>query len=546
MENIYKNNVLKSFIVFLLSFTLLFTSFNNSKNVYANNLDLLTKGGATAIIGIVLTSLAARGAISGNFSLTQGEITTIKHKAQENLEKLGTAAVEQANKLGDAIAAGAESAKIKALATGAVIYAFAQAIQDTIFNRDYEQEVSQYPGEIFLASFGDVLVTTKYGVSGFTPPFSGYNHKLTVGDTYDYDMYFTDGQALASGNWGNWNQYSLRIYARRGAKLIADNYVNSDKQKLPCGYHVVAYKTGPSIYTTAALGIEDSLRRLDEGAVFDPKLNEIASAPSLTIPTELPTNIVDNINNWDGTSDLVLAPPLPWEIPEGQDLVIDPSYVGEGTIDPPKPTTDPDPPAEEEGITLPWLAALLGLLGFGNPSLEGIDAGIKSAIDKLIDQITTSAQDVYDWADSAEQTITKGLEGIRAKVGEIAGALTGSLVAGIEGIQSIAGSIAEALSHAFDPPSKDIDWDKLKNIQLFNKFPFSIPSDLYFLFGLVAANPVAPCVKIPFDMTFLGGENIDATIDLAQFDNVAVIIRTFEFIAFIVGMLYLTKSLIWK
>ena len=167
-----------------------------------------------------------------------------------------------------------------------------------------------------------------------------------------------------------------------------------------------------------------------------------------------------------------------------------------------------------------------------------------------MDSITNTAQDVYDgvrdWADTANSTIAQGIEGVRAKLGEIAGVITGGLSLGIESIQSALGSIAETIGHAFDPPSKNVDWDKLKNIQLFNKFPFSIPSDLYYLFGLVAADPVAPCVKIPFDMTFLGGENIDATVDLATYDNVAAIIRNFEFIAFVIGMLYLTKSLIWK
>ncbi|MEG1185255.1 MAG: hypothetical protein RSD63_06400, partial [Eubacterium sp.] len=215
-------------------------------------------------------------------------------------------------------------------------------------------------------------------------------------------------------------------------------------------------------------------------------------------------------------------------------------------INPPKPTVDPHP--EEGNITLPWLAGLLGLLGLGK--LTGIDAGVKSGIDSIVDSITHTAQDVFngvrDWAKTATASITSVWQGVQVKVGEIAGVVTGSLVLGIDAIKTNVGSLVNTISHALDPPTKTIDLDKLKNITLFNKFPFSIPSDLNYLFSLLASDPIAPKVDFPFNVDFIGGTNFVQTVDLSPYDNAASVVRGFEFMAFVFMMVYVTKNMIWK
>lgn len=549
MESI-KKQLLKRILPLILSLVIIFTSsVYPEKRVKAEALTL-TFVAVTVIAGIIISGLAASGAISGDYTVTAPDLSAIQKKAQANLQAAGVNAVEQANHLGEAIKSGAESAKIKALASGAVIYAFLQAIQETLFP-DRSIPESELPTSIkgnLFATLGNYNFYCEVLDSALLAkaPFPVY-HGWRIGNIASY------GSQL-----GYISKYEgISSYTPKNICFV---YVLNTLTNKQTGY--LYYDNGggmicmwrDSAYDAAEFTpIMDALLNVSEvhqNAVYDNSyVSNLQHHDSVTVPTVLPQTIINNINTWDGTSDLVLAPPLPYDIPTGEDLVIDPSYAGEGTIDPPTPTTDPDnPPSEEEGITLPWLAALLSLLGLGK--LTGIDEGVKSGIDNLVDSITNTAQDVYDgvrdWADTASSTITQGIEGVRAKLGEIAGAITGGLALGIESIQSALGSIAETIGHAFDPPSKNVDWDKLKNIQLFNKFPFSIPSDLYYLFGLVAADPVAPCVKIPFDMTFLGGENIDATVDLATYDNVAAIIRNFEFIAFVIGMLYLTKSLIWK
>lgn len=551
MESV-KKLLLKRILPIILAFVLIVTSsIYPEKKVKAEAATLLI-GGSVVIVGLLLSGLVASGAISGDYTVTAPDLTAITEKAQANLQAAGVNAVEQANRLGEAIKSGAESAKIKALASGAVIYAFLQAIQETLFP-DRSIPESDLPTSIkgnLFATLGDynfyceVLDSASLAKAPF-PVYDGWK----IGNIASYGT--SEGYISKHKGFSYYNRVNIcQIYVLNTLTNNRSGYWYRDSGS---GIVCMDRYDLSDINNGEFTPIMDALLNVSEvkqNVVYDNSyVSNLQHHDSVTVPTVLPQTIINNINNWDSTSDLVLAPPLPYDIPTGEDLVIDPSYVGEGTVDPPTPTTDPDnPPSEEEGITLPWLAALLGLLGLGQ--LTGIDEGVKSGIDNLVDSISNTAQDVYDgvrdWADTARSTIAQGIEGVRAKLGEIAGVITGGLALGIESIQSALGSITETIGHAFDPPSKNVDWDKLKNIQLFNKFPFSIPSDLYYLFGLVAADPVAPCVKIPFDMTFLGGENIDATVDLATYDNVAGIIRSFEFIAFVIGMLYLTKSLIWK
>ncbi|WP_139164402.1 hypothetical protein [Eubacterium maltosivorans] len=174
-------------------------------------------------------------------------------------------------------------------------------------------------------------------------------------------------------------------------------------------------------------------------AVFDTSISHLSERENITIPTVLPQTIINNINTWDGTSDLVLAPPLPYDIPTGEDLVIDPSYTGSEVEDP----DTPDIPDKPEDIDMPWLSALLALLGLGNPSLDGIEAGVKTAIDTIIDGITATAQDVFDGSKEIFGNITDALTGIDATVQSGIDALTGSISVPLTNIADFALSIPD-------------------------------------------------------------------------------------------------------
>lgn len=78
-----------------------------------------------------------------------------------------------------------------------------------------------------------------------------------------------------------------------------------------------------------------------------------------------------------------------------------------------------------------------------------------------------------------------------------------------------------------------------------DKFPFSIPFDVYNIVNLLSAEPKAPCFSIPFRSDELG---IDYTmdIDLSEYDWIANIVRWILYIIFLVGLAIKTNSLIGR
>lgn len=90
-----------------------------------------------------------------------------------------------------------------------------------------------------------------------------------------------------------------------------------------------------------------------------------------------------------------------------------------------------------------------------------------------------------------------------------------------------------------DLPDLNIDW-LLTGKE--NKFPFNIPFNIILTLSLLNAEPEAPHFEGTID---LGVYQWDYEIDLEQFDPVAEVCRNFEFIAFLIGLMLLTKRLIW-
>lgn len=427
METINNSKIRYQILAFVLTFMVAIAPLGNVKKVKAiAGVDDLAILGGAAIIALIISGLVAQGAISGDYQVSGPDISSICEKAQANLQAAGSAAIDQANKLGSALAAGAESAKIKALASGAVIYAFLQAIQETLFP-DRSIPESELPSSIkgtLFATLGDynfyyeVLDSALLAKAPF-PVYVGWR----IGNIASYGTelgYISKYEGISSYTPENiCFVYVLNTLTNNQSGYL---YYDNGGGKI-CMWRDSAYN--PAEFTP----IMDALLNVSavhQNAVYDNSyVSNLQHHKSVTVPTVLPQTIINNINNWDGTRDLVLAPPLPYDIPTGEDLVIDPSYVGEGNIDPPKPTTDPDPPAEEEGISLPWLSALLALLGLGQ--IGGIDAGIQSGIDSIIDGITATAQDVYDGAKDIAGTITGALSGIDATVQSGIDALTGTI-----------------------------------------------------------------------------------------------------------------------
>ena len=91
-------------------------------------------------------------------------------------------------------------------------------------------------------------------------------------------------------------------------------------------------------------------------------------------------------------------------------------------------------------------------------------------------------------------------------------------------------------------PSEDASKDDFKVEDLETVFPYCIPWDLYYLLAQFAAEPQAPSFTWHFD--FLQAGEHDFTVDLAQFEFVAQVVRTCEVVAFCVGLALLTRNLV--
>lgn len=83
-------------------------------------------------------------------------------------------------------------------------------------------------------------------------------------------------------------------------------------------------------------------------------------------------------------------------------------------------------------------------------------------------------------------------------------------------------------------------------VDLTQFFPFCIPFDLYHLIQAFNADPVAPEVTISLPIGYNGSEFTweDYTLSLSPFDTVAQVVRIFEFVLFIIGLMMVTRKLI--
>lgn len=439
MESINTHKIKYKFIAILMAFVIAIAPFGSMQKVKANTIEDTLKFGIP-VVALILAALTSNGAISGGYKVSPADLSSITEKAQANLQAAGSAAIDQANKLGEAIKSGAESAKIKALASGAVIYAFLSAIQDTLFPKHDVSDIGipeLYSPNFLLAQNADYLVYLSYNTEYFsTQPSFTY-----LG--WEGAAYYQRVNNVKKASYSSY-AYGYSIYSVSENKWIKKHTTSINS----------LYAETLNYYNPGVLGITDYgyynrmivssaeyqlLASILFGATYTDAATQIKDQATITIPTVLPQTIINNINNWDGTSDLVLSPPLPYDIPDNEALVVDPTYGGE-VIDP----TDPvDPPAEEGTIVLPWLAALLGLLGLGNPSLEGIEAGVKTAIDKLIEGITATAQDVFDGSKEIFGNITDALTGIDAGIQSGIDALTGSISVPLTNIADFALSVPD-------------------------------------------------------------------------------------------------------
>jgi hypothetical protein len=107
------------------------------------------------------------------------------------------------------------------------------------------------------------------------------------------------------------------------------------------------------------------------------------------------------------------------------------------------------------------------------------------------------------------------------------------------------GAIPVTLEGEFDlPQTGELDWNALSipMVGLTDKFPFSIPFDLYNAINNLKTTPEAPTFEVPMSSDFGSAGNV--VLDFSAFEGVAVVIRWTVLLGFIIGLILITRKLI--
>lgn len=195
-------------------------------------------------------------------------------------------------------------------------------------------------------------------------------------------------------------------------------------------------------------------------------------------------------------------------------------------------------------------------------SVNGINM---ATIQQLLTKLTTD-QIKFSDVQSYLEAIKNACEGTDATADQIAGMLASVernmvtpdvINTAIDGIKELEAANAEKLTNieaylatiagavaisetAEIPKGFEIDTPDI----ITDKFPFSLPYDIYHTFNLLSADPVAPSIHFPIKMEGVFDFSID--VDLSEYNWIAEIVRWFLFIVFVIGLILATNKLIGR
>lgn len=160
--------------------------------------------------------------------------------------------------------------------------------------------------------------------------------------------------------------------------------------------------------------------------------------------------------------------------------------------------------------------------------------------------------------DNYLESLTRALNGVEANTITISNALTGALdtvavgTYNPVGTATVAQEAEEDLPRVLTPvvdltlnPTGSAAEQDLQGLafDLTAIFPFCIPFDLFALIEKFDVQPQTPRILVSLPLPGVG-ETLDLDLDLSPFETVAVILRSMELIAFIVGLALVTRNLI--
>jgi hypothetical protein len=136
--------------------------------------------------------------------------------------------------------------------------------------------------------------------------------------------------------------------------------------------------------------------------------------PSLTLPGSVPSGLSNTVSTWDGTSDFVYSPGTDTALSPTDTVDVSPTYIGPDVID-----TPVNPPAEEEGLKLPWIETILKAIGVPDTNIADTVTGVETITGKVIDglkdidtDIEKGIVDVLPGLDSISKAIDDALASV--------------------------------------------------------------------------------------------------------------------------------------
>lgn len=173
-----------------------------------------------------------------------------------------------------------------------------------------------------------------------------------------------------------------------------------------------------------------------------------------------------------------------------------------------------------DGIELAKLQELIDAVLAGNVGFENMQEYL-DLLTKLVgagNLTATEQKTILDNINSKSVAISEDISAIR------------------EAIESMVAEDEEVVANNdFDIETPD---------SIIDKFPFCLPFDIYNVFNLLSAPPIAPQFDIPFEME--GYFDYSIEVDLSEFEMVATIVRWFLYIIFIIGLILVTNKLIGR
>ena len=243
--------------------------------------------------------------------------------------------------------------------------------------------------------------------------------------------------------------------------------------------------------------------------------------------------------------------------------------AGGGDNPPPSPSPSPSPRPDPEpvpNITIAQkiaaiLGEIMGLIGLtGDTPLteeqqqqiadtaQNIEDSVKDVTQNITDTITQQRTETSYDIQEQTQTLTDGQTQIKDAIQDQTQTLTDTQTEIKDAIQDQTKEIEETKDAIKDATQVPTDFEPQKHPLPRGVFPFCIPFDLHDIIVALDAAPVTPEVHIPFRVPTIMGINfgLDYTfdLDLHDFDGLAQVLRTLEFIAFGVGLLFVTGKVI--